>query len=116
MAKVEVDGQDVVVRLSPLEKVGAVRGDVRVPHDAIRTVAATDQPFTQLRGLRAPGTGWPRRIALGTWRRRGGKDFYAVYRDKRALVIELDGAKAGLDRLVVSVDSPEDVKKALSVL
>jgi len=33
MAKLIVDGPDLVVRLSPLEKLGAFHGDVRVPSE-----------------------------------------------------------------------------------
>ena len=40
---------------------------------------AVQQPFRELSGLRAPGTGLPGVIALGTWRGRGQKDFAALF-------------------------------------
>jgi hypothetical protein len=37
MATLIVDGPDLVVRLSPLEKLGAVHSNVRVPLRAVRS-------------------------------------------------------------------------------
>src|SRR5688572_15303743 len=80
VAKLIMEQQDLVVRLSLLEKVGAFRrGDVRVPKSSVRDVRVTVRPFAELRGFRAPGTGVPGLIALGTWRQRGRRDFAAVY-------------------------------------
>jgi len=105
MAEIDVDRDELIVRLRPLEKIGAFGGDVRVPRSAVRDVRVAPRPFSELRGLRAPGTGCPRVIALGTWRRgRGRKDFAAIYRRREAVVVELDEQVAGYGRLVVSVD------------
>ncbi len=115
VASVDVQGDEVVVRLTPIEKLGAFHGDVSVPRTAVRTVEVEPQPFSKLHGLRAPGRGWPGRIALGTWRKRGGKkDFVAVYRGRPAVILTLDD-DAGYDRLVISVDSPDEVRSALNV-
>jgi hypothetical protein len=114
VATVDLQGDDVVVRLTPIEKLGALHGDVSVPRTAVRAVEVEPQPFSKLRGLRAPGTGWPGRIALGTWRKRGGKkDFVAVYRGRPAVILTLDD-DVGYDRLVISVDSPDEVRRALN--
>ncbi|TMD03268.1 MAG: hypothetical protein E6J03_07795 [Chloroflexi bacterium] len=107
MAELIVDGDTLVVRLSALEKLGAMRGDVRVPLRAVRDIRVSDDPWSELRGVRAPGTGIPRVIALGTRRSAGTKDFTAVYRDMPGVVVELGGA--GLDRLVVSTEDPSAV-------
>jgi hypothetical protein len=45
MAKLIVDGPDLVVRLSPLEKLGALHRDVRVPLRAVRSVEAESHPW-----------------------------------------------------------------------
>ena len=107
MATLHCEGDELVLRLSPREKLGAVHGDVRVPLKAVRDVALSDAPFAELRGLRAPGTALPRRIALGTWRYRGGKDFAALYRHKPAVIVSLQDAPFG--RLLVSADDAADV-------
>lgn len=106
MAHLRIDHADLVVELSPLEKAGAVRGDVRVPLSAVRAVRVAEDPRPELRGLRAPGTGIPGLIALGS-RRGEGHDFAAVYHNRPAVVVELEGAD--FDRLVISVADPEAV-------
>jgi hypothetical protein len=100
VATIRREGDELVVLLNDIEKMGALRANVRVPWSTVRSVRVAEQPFREIRGLRAPGTGFPRVIALGTWRYSGGKDFVAVYRGEPAVVVELDGAD--FRRLVVS--------------
>ena len=63
------------------------------------------------RGFRAPGTGVPGLIALGTWRGRRGRQFWNVRRGRRVLVIDLRGS--GLTRLVLQIPEPEAVAERL---
>ncbi len=58
-----------------------------------------------VRGLRAPGTGVPGRVALGTWRRWHGKDFVAAYRHDPGVVIDL--VDQPYDRVVISGPTPD---------
>ncbi|MEY2566356.1 MAG: hypothetical protein QOE35_885 [Actinomycetota bacterium] len=111
MAVMRIDGDDLVVELTGWEKAGALRGDVRVPRRSVREVRLVDDAMAAVKGLRAPGTGWPGVIALGTWRRRGAKDFVAAYRHRPGVVVELDGAPFA--RLIVSTDDPAAVVEAL---
>lgn len=60
-----VDGQ-VVVELSALEKIGALHGNVIAPLSKVTNVRVTNNPFSEIRGIRCPGTGFPRVIMLGT--------------------------------------------------
>lgn len=112
MAELLVEGDEVVVALGGWEKVGAFHGDVRVPRTAVRDVRKVDVAIGEVRGLRAPGTALPGVTALGTWRRRGGKDFVAVYRRRPGVVVELDGARYA--RLIVTTDDPDAVVAALT--
>ena len=112
MATLRREGSEVVLRLNDLEKAGALHGDVRVPASAVVAVRVTRQPFRELRGIRAPGTGLPGVVALGTWRHRGGKDFAAVYRGGPAVVVELAGAP--YDRLLVSAHDADKVVASLA--
>jgi hypothetical protein len=112
MAKMGVEGGTLVVHLSPLEKLGAFRGDVRVARTAVRAVRVVADPWPELRGIRAPGTGIPGVIALGTRRGRGTRDFAAVYRRRPAVVVELEGDR--FDRLVVTDDDAVATAAALS--
>ena len=105
MADAVIEGYELVLRLSWLERVGALHGDVRVPLTAVRRVRVAPHPWQELRGIRAPGTGFPGLICLGTQRGGFGKDFTAVYLDRPAVVIDLDQVE--FERLIVSVHNPQ---------
>jgi hypothetical protein len=112
MASLAVDGDDLVVRLRPLEKLGAFHGDVRVPRSAIRSVRAVEKGWPELRGMRAPGTGVPGVISLGSRRGTGIHDFVAVYGSRSAVVVDLEGAD--FDRLVIADDAAEETARRLT--
>jgi hypothetical protein len=101
-------GSTLTLRLSRLERLGALVGeDPRVELVAVRSVRATADPWAELRGIRAPGTGLPGLIALGTRRSRAGRDFAAVYRRGPGVVVDCEGAPWA--RIVVSSDEAEAV-------
>jgi hypothetical protein len=112
MATLRREGAEVVLKLNDLEKAGALHGDVRVPATAVREARVSTTPFRDLRGIRAPGTGVPGAVALGTWRYRGGKDFAALYRGGPAVIVELEGVEFA--RLLVSAHDAADVAAALN--
>ena len=89
MATIAVDGNDLVVRLSTLERIGALRGDIRLPLASVRVVRVSDTPGSELRGIRAPGIGVPGVISLCTRRGLGFRDFAAVYGRCPVLVVEM---------------------------
>jgi hypothetical protein len=105
MAKLIVDGPDLVVQLSSLEKLGALRGDVRVPLTTVRSAEVEPNPWGSLRGMRI-GTGIPGVIALGIRRFAHGQDFTAVEGSKPAIRVELS-QESPFSRLVVSVTDPD---------
>ena len=111
MATLTIQDGELVVGLSRWEKAGALHGDVRVPLRSVEDVSVSAQPFADLRGMRAPGTGWPRVIALGTFRYSGNKDFAALYRRKRAVIVRL--RDAGFRRLLIAADDAEAVAARL---
>jgi hypothetical protein len=112
MAKLIVDGPDLVVQLSSLEKLGAFRGDVRVPLSTVQSAEVEARPWDVLRGIRAPGTGIPGVIALGTRRFSGGKDFTAVSGTGPAVRVDLS-QESPFSRLVVSVTDPDSTLAAI---
>ena len=113
MAELMLDPDGTVhVVLSPMEHVGALRGDLAFPPAAIRDAWVSESPFRPIRGVRSPGTGWPGRIALGTWRsRQHGRTFAAAYRDRPAVVLDVDDPY--WTRVVVSIDEPERLARLL---
>lgn len=112
MAHLTTEGDELVLRLSRCERIGALHGDIRVPLAAVEKAYTSPRPFDELRGTRAPGTGIPRVIALGTWRRRGGpRDFAALYRGRPGVIVCLRGAP--YERLLVSANDPDAVAAAI---
>jgi len=109
MAELEVDGDELVVRLGPWERIGTLRtSDVRVSRRSITATRQVDRAHREVRGLRAPGTGLPGRILIGTWLRRGGKDFVAVSGKGPGVVIELRGER--FDRIVTTAPVPSEIQ------
>jgi hypothetical protein len=111
VASLAPENDELVLRLSRREKLGALRGDVRVPLSSVERVSVSATPFRELRGLRAPGAGLPGVIALGTWRYRGGKDLVALYRRTPGVIVDLRDAP--YRRLLVSADDAPAIAAAI---
>ena len=113
MAGLNVDADAVVVRLSLLERLGAFAlSEPTTPVAAVEAVRVSEDPWSELRGIRAPGTGWPGVIALGTRRYSGRRDFVAVYgRKRKAAVVEFNSGRYG--RFVVTHDQAEQLGQEL---
>ncbi len=113
MAELGIDGDTLVLRLSGLERLAAMRGDIRLPARAVRAVSVAAEPWHALRGIRAPGTGIPRVVAYGTRRMTGGHpDFTAVHGTGPAVQIDLD-ERAEFGRLLVTMPNPQATAAAL---
>ena len=107
MARLLNEGESIRLRLSRLERLGALHVDVVVPRSSVTEMAAVPNGWAAVRGIRAPGTGLPRLILLGTTRGGFGRDFCAVRGRGPAVVVTLSGQP--FERLVVSASDPEDV-------
>ncbi|MEY3455620.1 MAG: hypothetical protein RLZZ92_740 [Actinomycetota bacterium] len=77
-------------RLNWIENIGAFWRDPKSRISNLVSVTAHENPWTTqvLRGMRAPGTGFPLVIMLGTMWHRKGRDFCVVYRRKPVLLLE----------------------------
>ncbi len=105
MGSFSIEEHDFVLHLSGLEKLEGFRGDITVPRSSVQVVRWVADPWAELRGIRAPGTGIPGLVAVGTRRGNGIKDFAAVHGKGPAIVVELVGAE--YDRLVVTDKAAE---------
>ena len=115
MAELLIEGGELRVRLSALEKLGAMRGDISIPLVTITGVRISDDPWSELRGIRSPGTGLPGVISLCTRRGKGICDFAAVYgRTGQAVVIETSGAQ--FNRLVISSENAAETAQRIRQL
>ncbi|RKT08744.1 hypothetical protein BX285_7110 [Streptomyces sp. 1114.5] len=79
MARVTVEGADLVVRLRWWERLVTRSGPLRVPLTAVEKVTTTRQPWRVVRGVRESGLLIPGRLCLGVWRHPGGRDFVALH-------------------------------------
>jgi hypothetical protein len=105
VAHFSVEDGDLVLHLTGLEKMEGLHGDIKVPRSSVRVVRWVADAWPELRGIRAPGTGFPGVIAVGTRRGSGTKDFAVVHGKRPAVVVDLDGAE--YNRLVVTDDRAE---------
>jgi hypothetical protein len=103
MPTLDVQDDRVVVLFSGRQAVMALARQVSVAVADIRDVTVVPDGCDVDLGWRVGGTGIPRRLAFGRFRRRGGiRTFAAVYCGTPALVIETGGGD--WDRLVVTLD------------
>ena len=102
MGRISIDGETLTLDLTGIEKIEGFHGNIHVPTSTVRDVRLSNDPWSELRGIRAPGTGLPDVIAVGTRRGAGVKDFAVVHGTGPAVVVELEDAD--FDRLVVTED------------
>jgi hypothetical protein len=106
MAELIVDDEDLVVHLTPSEKIWGLHGDIRVRLSSIVSVAPDPQPWRGLRGWRMAGVSFPGHAALGTRRHGAGYDFCVLHRDRPAVQVNL--ASGRFSRLVICVSEGGD--------
>lgn len=113
MASLVVRGDELIVRLTGIERLVAMHGDVRVPLDAVLDISTEPDPWCELRGIRSPGTGFPGVIAYGVRRLTGDRpDFAAVWGRRPAVRVQL-APGAPFARLLVTVADPAATVEAL---
>ena len=112
MAKLLVDDDLVTVSLSAVEKAEAVHGEVSVPRTAVVSARVVPDGMDEVHGLRTPGTGLPGVIMVGTWRDKGKVTFAVCHGRRPAVVLELAGQH--YDRIVVTVENPDEVVASLT--
>jgi hypothetical protein len=108
VATIEIDRGTLVVSLSSPERLMAFHDDLHVPLDAVREVAVEAHPYQAMRGIRAPGTGWPGVVSYGVRRLTGDRpDFAAVHGEGPAVRVWL-GEPSPYAELIVTVDGAEE--------
>ncbi len=82
MAKVVESKGKLILQLSFWEKIFALHNTLSVDKSSLIEKKVVQKPWSSevLKGIRAPGTGFPFLILLGTMRYIGGKDFIAIYK------------------------------------
>jgi hypothetical protein len=101
MARLEgLDDGQLALRLSWPERLLALRGEALVSLANVRSVEVTDDLVGAVRGLRAPGTGIPGLVAVGTFRGRGWRDLVIAAGRGPGVVVTL-APEANWRRLLV---------------
>jgi hypothetical protein len=90
-----LDSGVLTYKLRTVEILGAFGKSPKANFSNLTSVTLEKNPWTTkvLRGIRAPGAGFPYLIMLGTMRHRRGKDFCVVYRKNPVLVLEFENEK-----------------------
>ncbi|MER5517413.1 hypothetical protein [Streptomyces sp. NPDC002763] len=112
MARLTVDGDEVVVRLGGRERLLAHRRGLRVPLAQVRGASVEPDWWRVLRGEPHPGRFLPDRYCVGAWQYPGGQDFVAVHEHGPVVLVDL-GPSAPFARLAVSADDAEAVVAAI---
>ncbi|MGO1507509.1 MAG: hypothetical protein ACTHZW_06945 [Microbacteriaceae bacterium] len=92
MVTLLLDHTRLEVVLSPVERAATFhRENLRIARETITKVQLTDDAWTWLRGVRAPGTHIPGVLAAGTWKGAATTDFVLIRRRRPSVVIDLEG-------------------------
>ncbi|MER7519256.1 hypothetical protein [Streptomyces sp. NPDC126499] len=112
MARLLVQNDDVVVRLSWREALLARRKGVRVPLAEVQEARVESDWWRAMRGAAERGKWRAERFCMGTWRHAGGVDFVAVRAPGPVAVVDLfPGGRFA--RLSVSTPDPEGAVQAV---
>ncbi len=111
MAKLRVEGTDLVLSLTTTEKIAGLHGDLRVPLRQVTSIETLPDALAAVRGVRAPGLAIPGRTKIGTWRGRGARRFVVARRGEPGLRIRLKGAR--YDELLVATPDGELVARKI---
>ena len=110
VASLLIDDRTVTVSLSAVEKMEALHGDVTVPRAAVVGARAVPDGMAEVHGTRI-GTGWPGVILVGTVQGSGSVTFAVCHGRRPAVVLDLAGQS--YDRIVVTVENPDEVVRRL---
>jgi hypothetical protein len=113
MATVKVVGDELVLELSFWERVGALHSSPRVSLNAVTKVEFIDNLWSNkvLRGVRAPGTGIPYKVLLGTMRGREFRDFTAI--KGRGAGVEICLNEGPFERWIFTLRQPRSEVESL---
>lgn len=104
MARIRVEGTDLIVEIEGVDKVWAIKSSLTIPLSHVRG-STPDPGVAQMpKGIRVGGTYWPGGITAGRFIHDGEKTFWDVHDPRNALVIELSDETYA--RLVIEVEDP----------
>jgi hypothetical protein len=113
LAKVKVIGDEVILELSFWERVGAIHSSPKVSIGAVTKIEFVEKLWSNevLRGMRAPGTGFPYVVLLGSMRGRKYCDFTAIKGRGAGVVITF--SKGPFERWIFTLRQPRSEVESL---
>ena len=106
MARINIEGDTLVVRVEGLDKLWALKSRLDIPLVNVRGATLDPGIVSEPKGLRGPGTNVRGVITAGTFRTEGERVFWDVRDSAKAVVIELTDER--YTRLVIEVDDPRE--------
>lgn len=103
-ARLDIDGDDVVVSIDGWDRLWALQREVRVPLANVTGVGVVERKDLKGTWLRLWGTHWPGGTKAGRFFGKRGNEFWLLRDQRRAVVLETFGKWA---RVVVQTDDPE---------
>lgn len=114
MSDLVIEGDELVVRLSLLEKDESAHGDIRIERSAITAIEVLERPVDAVGGWKRIGARLPGSFAIGTFIVEGRRVFAAVHRnDGRGVRITVK--RGSFYELVIGCEDPEGVVASLAV-
>jgi hypothetical protein len=114
MAELVREGEELVLKLTAMEKVEGVHGNIHVPVAAVKSVTVLEDVIHEVHGLKLPGSRLPGVFAMGTFVSPKETIFAIVHhQNKRGLKVTLSGAS--YDALIIGLDDPEGVLSSLGL-
>ena len=113
MATIKVVGDELVLELSFWERIGALHSSPRVAISAVTKIEFVEKLWSKevLRGMRAPGTGIPYKVLLGTMRGRSYRDFTALKGRGPGVLITL--SEGPFERWIFTLSQPRSELESL---
>ena len=90
--RLQLKDEFIVVRLSGLSRLFGLKGRLDIPKSHVTSVDVTPRkavPHTPGTWLRVPGTHIPGLIRYGSYGREPNREFWAVYREREVLVVNI---------------------------
>ncbi len=112
MAKVEIKNDKLRVKLSPFEKIRALRNSFELDFAQVRGVTDDVNYIKSGLGFRAPGTEFPGVVAEGTFYKNGVKKLVLWRRGQETVVLELQNSK--WDRLVIGCADAKQLAREIN--
>src|SRR5262245_6438090 len=105
MARVYIEGENLVVAIEGLDKLWTLRSHLEIPLSHVRGATIDPDIINDPKGFPAPGEFFPGVVVTGTYYLEGERIFWDIHDPNKSVVIEL--ADERFSRLVIGVDDPQ---------